>query len=277
MARPRNKPPDVAPEKPADGEKPPETKAPETKPADAAPGVAPVIAGSERDEDEPPPVKGRPSRAAATPPPVKASATPSGRKTGSAFVEGRRVNPAAQTDDVIRIKASENPNFILTLDPARWLYFPQADRILPDFGKIRLVPGIGRVDSKGRPDLALADAHKAGRTVIYDREIAGGYLREFDMIGGVGFLCRWERIKVSGRHAMIVVDFGDFSGFVDQALADGVIEAPTDAALTWLRDQAENMIRLAEPRKTSPSVAKEIAIYEKTIAAVDRLLAEGVE
>lgn len=258
MARPRNaltKPPDETPE-----------------PASAA-VPAPPVASSERDEDEPAPVAGRASKAGAVPP-VKVAPSPAGRKTAGAFVEGRRVSPSTQTDDAIRIKASEHPNFILTLDPARWNYYPQADRIMPDFGKIRLVPGIGRVDAKGRPDLALADAMKAGRTVIYDRDVPGGYLREFDMIGGVGFLNRWERIKVSGRHASIVCDFAEFAGFVDQLLEDGKIEAPNDVTISWLRDQAANMIRLSEPRKSSPSVAREIEIYEKQIAACDRMLAE---
>jgi hypothetical protein len=255
MARPRN-----APTKPPD----------ETPDAESEAAPAPPVAASERDEDEP---VGRVSKAGAAPP-VKVAPSPAGRKTAGAFVEGRRVAPSTQTDDAIRIKASENPNFILTLDPARWNYYPQADRIMPDFGKIRLVPGIGRVDARGRPDLALADASKAGRTVIYDRDVPGGYLREFDMIGGVGFLNRWERIKVSGRHASIVVDFDAFAAFVDQALADGTIDPPSDVTIGWLRDQAENMIRLSEPRKSSPSVAREIAVYEKQIAACDRMLAE---
>jgi hypothetical protein len=259
MARPRTppKPPD---ETPADASPPPEPSLP--------------IAGGD-DADEPAPLAGRASNAGAAPPPpvpVKASATPAGRKTGHAFVEGRRVAPSTQTDDVIRIRASENPNFILTLDPMRWIYYPQADRILPDFGKIRLVPGIGRVDAKGRPDAALVDAGKAGRTVIYDRSVQGGYLREFDMIGGVGFLCRWERIKVSGKSASVVVDFDEFGRFVDQLLEDGTIEPPADVAIEWLRDQAANMIRLSEPRKSSPSVAAEIEIYNKQIGACDRML-----
>lgn len=255
MARPRNKPPD----------------APESTPPAPEPERLP-IAGDDGEPESP--VAGRASKAGAAPPVAKVTPTPAGRKTSSAFVEGRRVNPATQADTEIRIKASEHPNFILTADPARWLYYPQCDRILLDFGKIRLVPGIGRVDAKGRPDAALVDAGKAGRTVIYDRDVAGGYLREFDMIGGVGFLPRWERIKVSGRHASIVVDFDDYSAFVDQLVEDGKIEPPSDVAITWLRDQAENMIRLAEPRKASASVGKEIAIYEKQIAACDRLLAE---
>jgi hypothetical protein len=94
------------------------------------------------------------------------------------------------------------------------------------------------------------------------------------MIGGIGFLNRWERIKVSGRHATIVCDFDEFSKFVDRLLADNVIDPPNDVTIEWLRDQAANMIRLSEPRKSAPSVAREIEIYEKQIAACDRLLAE---
>ena len=260
MARPRNKPPD----------------APATPPADAPPPEPELpIAGEDADDGEAPAPVGRPSKAGATPPPVKRPTTPAGRRSSGAFVEGRRVVANAQTETEIRIKASEHPNFILTHDPARWGYYPQADRILPDFGKIRLVPGIGRVDSKGRPDAALVDANKAGRTVIYDRDVPGGYLREFDMLGGVGFLLRYERIRVSGRHAAIVVDHAAFAEFADQLVEDGTIEPPGEQTLAWLRDQAVNMIRLSEPRRTSASVAAEIAIYEKQIAACDRLLAEG--
>lgn len=255
MARPRNAPP-----------KPPD----EDTPADTAPEPAAFVAASERDDgdDEP---RGRASTAGA-PRPVVKTPTPAGRRTGSAFVEGRKVSPSLQTDDVIRIKASENPNFILTHDPARWGYHPKSGRILPDFGRIRLVPGIGRVDARGRPDGAIADALKCGRAVIFDRDVPGGYLREFDMIGGVGFLPAWERVKVSGKHAMIAVDDGAYEAFADSLVAKGTIEPPNDVTIAQLRDSAVNMIRLSEPRKTAPSVAAEIAMYEGQIAACDRLL-----
>ena len=251
MARPRNAPP-----------KPPD-ETPEHADALALP-----IAGDEPDE---PRAQGRTSMAGVARPVAK-SATPAGRRSGSAFVEGRRVSPSLQTDDVIRIRATENPNFILTHAPERWLYYPQAKRILPDFGKIRLVPGIGRVDARGRPDAALADALRAGRTVIFDRDVPGGYLREFDMLGGVGFLPSWERVKVSGKHATIAVDVAAYEAFADALIDNGTIEPPNDVTISHLRDQAANMIRLSEPRRASASVAAEIAMYQDQIAACDQLL-----
>lgn len=221
--------------------------------------------------------KGRPASAAALKAPaVTKPNSAAGRKTAGAFVEGRAVRANLQTAEVIRVKASEHPNFILTHDPVRWGYYPQVDRILPDFGKIRLVPGIGRVDAKGRPDAALVDATRAGRVVIYDAAVEGGYLREFDMLGGVGYLPRWEHVKVSGRIAKIEVDFPAFLAFSATLLEDGVIEPPDEGTIVHLRDMARNMIDLASPRKEQPRIQAEIAMYEKQIAACDALLASEV-
>ena len=244
-------------------------KAPDTPPDTTPPGApegAPAAAQ--------PAEQGRKTDAGAKPP-VVAKAQPltiAGRKTEGGFVQGRRIAPSAQVDDSINMLASAHPNFILTHDRARWAFFPQCGKILPDFGKIRLVPGIGRVDSKGSPDAALVDAQKSGRSVIFDKQVPEGYLREYDMVGGKGFLCAWERVKRSGKDSSVVVDFGEYEAFAVMAIDMGLIEPPGEAAIEWLRRQAVNMIRLSESRKDRPSVAAEIKVYEAQIAACDALL-----
>lgn len=251
MARPRNAP-----------DTPPDTKTEAPPQGDGA--AASTV--------EAPPA--RRSASAPARPVVKAPTVPP-RRSASAYAQGRRVNPATQADNEIRIKASEWPNFVLTHDPLRWGFYPQVGKILPDFGKIRLVPGIGRVNAKGNADAALVDAHKAGRVVIYDKDVPEGYAREYDMLGGVGYLCRWERVKVTGRAARIEVDWDDYQAFVAELLELDIIAPPDEIAISNLRESAKAMIDACEGRKHLDRVANEIKMYQAQIVACDAL--EAVE
>ena len=107
--------------------------------------------------------------------------------------------------------------------------------------------------------------------MIYDRDVEGGYLREYDMLGGVGFLCAWERVKVSGGIASVEVDWRAFEDFCSALVASGKIAPPGDTVITRLRDAATRSIRLCEPRKERPSVAAEMTVYANQIKACDAL------
>ena len=100
------------------------------------------------------------------------------RAPSAAIVQGRRPALSETQKEPLAMKANEYPRFLMVYRPERYDYFQQIDQILPIFGKLREVPGINRVDSKGSLDPALLEVQKSGGRVIYERDVSGGYLVE---------------------------------------------------------------------------------------------------
>ena len=205
----------------------------------------------------------RPSTIAAT----------AGRVT-TATVAGRRAAPPPQTAATLPFKAVDHPRFLLSHRPECWDYYPQVERLLPRFSVLRLVPGIGRVDARGNADLALVELQKEGGRLIREQDVPDGYSREYDMLGGVGYLARWVSVRQAGKIADLDTDHAALAAFGDECLVLGLISPLVELVAVALRRKYEHAAGLVAHLAAdgNASATREHALYQRAIAACDAAL-----
>lgn len=199
--------------------------------------------------------------------------TQSAQATG--VVHGTAVLAETAAAQPLNLRAGDYPRFLLTHRPERWDYFPQAQALLPDFGVLRISPGLNRVDHRGDPSLALVELAKQGGVSFQDAEVQGGYLRRYPMRGGPGFLPRWIRVRMTGKTVEQEVDWAEYAAVASELLEKGKLQFPTDITLRSIRLKYVDMQRIAKTRN-GPHAAEELALYSAAIASIDEALS-GVE
>ena len=189
--------------------------------------------------------------------------------------EGRAVTPQTGGD---RLYVRSTPQFIYMHHPNQWDLLATADgyELLPKLTKFQILPGLNGVKMRpgGGVDYALAKSNykEVGWLFVENDAIEGGYLREFDGVGGRVYQDRWTtpRRLGSGARSRVIwdIDLDGYNAFRRGLVDSGVIPNPDPAALDFKIALLEKRSSRKLKNSHVPKVAKEIAEVEEKIAAV---------
>jgi hypothetical protein len=177
---------------------------------------------------------------------------------------------------VVNLRASDYPKFYLTLDPNRYAYFHQVDMVLPVEGMIKLTPGIGGVDAKGNPALALVQAQAQGRKVVKPDEAT--YLVSYQMKpqdtihpeGVTGYMRIWDKVVQHGKLVEVSIDWTVKLGFILDCYDKGLIEPPNSIVLKNLHAKHRQTLALLRNRTDKNAVAWDL--NQKALECIQKML-----
>ena len=169
-------------------------------------------------------------------------------------------------------KLPPTPGFLLTFHPLRWTV--QHGKVLPQFSRLTLRPGVGRVRSYGgRFDIsdARSELSRRGWTVIpHDAQGAGtSYLRQPE--GTAAHVLQW--VKTYSGSAQTGIDAEGYCGFVDHLIDTGVITAVAVHVLERMHaDLSSSLADAADKAASVPSARSLVATYTDKLAVVQGYL-----
>lgn len=189
--------------------------------------------------------------------------------------EGRAVEPKTAGD---RLFVRSTPQFIYMHHPNQWDILKTEDgyEFLPILTKFQLLAGLNGVKIRpgGGIDYTLAKSNytEQGWVFIENNAIEGGYLREFDGVGGPIYQDLWTtpRRLGNGSRARVIwdTDLDGYNAFRRSLVESGAIPKPDPAALDFkialLEKRSSRKLKNSHVEK----VAKEIAEVEEKIEAV---------
>ena len=181
---------------------------------------------------------------------------------------------------VLNLRAGDYPRFFCVLDPQKYAYFPQVNMVLPVVGALKLVPGIGGVDHRSNPDLAIVAANKLGRIVVMPDQV--DYLTEYQMKpqdsvnpqGKPGYLWIWDQVEQHGNIVEITVNWDKRLTFALDCYEKGLIQTPSPIMLRRLLAQYQQQSRIM--RQRTDHNARAWDNNQDAIQAVQNLLKDEV-
>jgi len=189
---------------------------------------------------------------------------------GPAFDDGSPAGRIPQLPQASRqlINLPASPSFFLKWHPARW--YMANGRLLPCLGKLVIEPGINGVDARGGHTIAKAEADRRGWTIIPWEVIPDGYVRAYDVRGGVAHMTRWERPKAIGNRAIIKTDEKGYHAFLQHLLDEGIVPPPDPDIVDAMSDvQRSRISRNLKRAKTDDGAAARLEADRARLAELE--------